>query len=134
MDPEVSSHPEKTAASQGTRSQTTKSSQGTDSAIPESSGGSWSPCTLDEETLSLIEQEGLVAAKEISKWWVIPSAAMPAPRKREIVMLKSHIDQGLSLPPSYFLKSMLRHYQLQLHRIAPNSMTIVAGFVVVCEG
>jgi hypothetical protein len=29
---------------------------------------------------------------------------------------------------------MLRHYRLQLHHIAPNSFTIVAGFVALCEG
>jgi hypothetical protein len=44
-------------------------------------------------------------------------------------MLKSHIDRGFSIPPSYFLKSMLWHYRLQLHHIAPNSFTIIAGFV-----
>jgi hypothetical protein len=81
-----------------------------------------------------MEQEGLVAAKEISKWRVDPNAAMPAPRKREIVMLKSHVGRGLSFAPSYFLKTMLRHYELQLHHITPNSMTIIAGFIALCEG
>jgi hypothetical protein len=105
-----------------------------ESAILETSGGSWDPCNLDEEVLSSLEQEGLIAAKEISKWRVDPNTAVPAPSKKEIVMLKSHIDRGLSLPPSYFLKSMLRHYRLQLHHIAPNSFTIIAGFVALCEG
>jgi hypothetical protein len=59
---------------------------------------------------------------------------MPAPSDGEIVMLKSHIDRGFSLPPSYFLKGVLRHYRLQLHHIAPNSFTIIAGFVALCEG
>jgi hypothetical protein len=81
-----------------------------------------------------MEQEGLVAAKEISKWQVEPKAAMPAPQRKEIVMLKSHIDRGLSLPPSYFLKSMICHYELQLHHIAPNNITIIAGFVALCKG
>jgi hypothetical protein len=49
-------------------------------------------------------------------------------------MLKSHIDRGLSLPPSYFLKSMLCHYRLQLHHIALNSFTIITGFVALYEG
>jgi hypothetical protein len=66
MDPEVSSHQEEAVASQDTRSRTIESSQGAYSAIPESSGGSWSPCNLSEETLSLMEQEGLVVAKVIS--------------------------------------------------------------------
>jgi hypothetical protein len=81
-----------------------------------------------------MEQEGLIAAREISKCRVEPNAAMRAPSKKEIVMLKSHIDRGLSLPPSYFLKSLLRHYRLCLHHIAPNSLTIIAGFVAFCEG
>jgi hypothetical protein len=49
-------------------------------------------------------------------------------------MLKSHIDRGFSLPPPYFLKGILRHYRLQLHHIAPNSFTIIVGFVALCEG
>jgi hypothetical protein len=105
-----------------------------ESAMPETFGGSWDPCNLDEETLSSLEQEGLIAAKEISRWQVDSGAAAPPPSNEEIVMLKSHIDRGLSLPPSYFLKSMLQHYRLQLHHIAPNSFTIIAGFVALCEG
>jgi hypothetical protein len=105
-----------------------------ESAIPETSRGSWDPCNLDEEVFSSLEQEGLIVAKEISKWRVEPNAATPAPLKKEIMMLKSHIDRGLSLPPSYFLKSILCHYSLQLHHIAPNSLTIIAGFVALCEG
>jgi hypothetical protein len=105
-----------------------------ESAIPKTSGGRWDPCNLDKDILSSMEQEGLIAAREISKWRVEPNAAMRAPSKKEIVMLKSHIDRGLSLPPSYFLKSLLRHYRLRLHHIAPNSLTIIAGFVAFCEG
>jgi hypothetical protein len=81
-----------------------------------------------------MEHEGLIAAKEISKWWVDPNAMMHAPLKKEIVMLKSHVDRGQSLLPSYFLMSMLFQYKLQLHHIAHHSFTIIAGFVVLCEG
>jgi hypothetical protein len=81
-----------------------------------------------------LEQEGRIAAKEISRWRVDPGAAMLAPSDGEIVMLKSHIDRGLNLPPSYFLKGVLWHYRLQLHHIAPNSFTVIAGFIALCEG
>jgi hypothetical protein len=111
MDPETSTHQE-TAASQDTRSRSAGSSADTESAIPKSSGGSWDPCNLSEDILSSLEQEGLIAARAISKWWVETNAAMPTPLKKEIVMLKSHIDRGLNLPPSYFIKSMLHHYRL----------------------
>jgi hypothetical protein len=54
-------------------------SSDTESAIPETSGGSWDPCNLDEGILASLEQEGRIAAKEISRWRVDPGAAMPAP-------------------------------------------------------
>jgi hypothetical protein len=76
---------------------------------------------LNEEILSSMEQDGLIAAKETSRWRVEPCAAMPAPLEKEVVMLKSHVDRGLSLPPSYFLKSMLAYYKLQLHHIPPTA-------------
>jgi hypothetical protein len=106
----------------------------TESAMPETSGGDWDPCNLNEEILFPLEREGCIAAKETSRWRVEPGEAMPAPSDEEIIMLKSHIDRGLSLPPSYFLREVLRHYRLQLHHIAPNSFTALAGFVALCEG
>jgi hypothetical protein len=57
-------------------------SSDTESAIPETLGGSWDPCNLDEEILSSLEQEGLIAAKEISRWRVDPGAAASAPSKK----------------------------------------------------
>jgi hypothetical protein len=106
----------------------------TESAMPETSGGDWDPCNMNEEILSSLEQEGRIAAKEISRWQVELGATMPAPSEEEVIILKSHIDRGLSLPPSYFLKGVLRHYRLQLHHIAPNSFTALAGFIALCEG
>jgi hypothetical protein len=130
MEPEVSSRQEEPVAAQDTRDSMGEPSQGNaGSAIPESAGGCWNPCHLSEEILSSMEQEGLIAENEISKWRVEPNIDMPL--EKEVVMLKSHINHGLSLRPSYFLKSMLFHYKLQLHHIAPNSFTIIAGFVAL---
>jgi hypothetical protein len=129
MEPES---PRQAAKSEAAES--SAASSDTESAISETSGGSWDPCNLDEGTLSSLEQERRIAAKEISRWRGDPGAAMPAPSDGEIVMLKSHIDRGFSRPPSYFLKGVLRHYRLQLHHIAPNSFTIIAGFITLCEG
>jgi hypothetical protein len=75
-------------------------SSDTESAIPETSGGDWDSCNLSEEVLSSLEREGRISAKEVSRWRVEPGEAMPAPSDEEVVMLKSHIDRGLSLPPS----------------------------------
>jgi hypothetical protein len=64
MDLETSTHHDATFKVTGNSARSTD----TESAIPETSGGSWDPCNLDEEILSSVEQEGLIAAKEISKW------------------------------------------------------------------
>jgi hypothetical protein len=75
--------------------------------MPETSGGDWHPCNVNEEILSSLEQEGRIATKEISRWRVEPGVTMPAPSEEEVIILKSHIDRGLSLLPSYFLKGVL---------------------------
>jgi hypothetical protein len=129
MEPE-SPHP----ASKSKAAEGSVRSSDTESAMPETSGGNWDSCNINEEILSSLEQEGCIATKEISKWWVEPGASMPAPSEEEIVMLKSHIDRGFSLPQCYFLKGVLRHYRLLLHHIAPNSFTALVGFVTLCEG
>jgi hypothetical protein len=99
-------------ASKSEAAEVSERSSDTESAMPETSGGDWDSCNINEEILSSLEQEGRIAIKEISRWRVEPSAAMPAPLDEEVVILKSHIDRGLSLLPSYFLKGVLRHYRL----------------------
>jgi hypothetical protein len=49
-------------------------------------------------------------------------------------MLKTHVERGLSMPPSSFFTNLLKFYGLQLHHIAPNSLVSVAGFAALCEG
>jgi hypothetical protein len=129
MEPESPRRASKSEAAEGSAR-----SSDTESAMPETSGGNWESCNVTKEVLSSLEQEGRIAPKEISKWRVDPSASVPAPSNEEVVMLKSHIDRGFSLPPSYFLKGVLRHYRLQLHHLAPNSSTAIAGFIALCEG
>jgi hypothetical protein len=63
MDPES---PHQAAVSEAAESSARLSY--TESAMPETSRGSWDPYNLDEGTLSSLEQEGRIAAKEISRW------------------------------------------------------------------
>jgi hypothetical protein len=107
MEPESSRQASKSEAAEGS-----VRSSDTESAMPETSGGNWESCHINEETLSSLEQEGRIAAKEISRWRVDPGAIIPTPSDEEVVMLKSHIDRGFSCPPSYFVKGVLRHYRL----------------------
>jgi hypothetical protein len=61
MDPETSYQAAMSEAGNSARS------LDMESTIPKTSGGSWDPCNLNEEILSSLEQEGLIAAKEISR-------------------------------------------------------------------
>jgi hypothetical protein len=68
MDLEIYTHHASASQDTGNLAESlAESSADTKSAIPEVSGGSWDPCNLDEDVLSSMEQEGLIAAKEISK-------------------------------------------------------------------
>jgi hypothetical protein len=60
--------------------------------MPETSGGDWDPCNINEEILSSLEQEGRIAAKEISRWRVEPGATMPAPSEEEVVIAAKEIS------------------------------------------
>jgi hypothetical protein len=50
-----------------------------------------------------LENEGTVAPQAESHWQTDFKAPVPAPNSTEIVMLKSHVERGLSMPPSSFL-------------------------------
>jgi hypothetical protein len=75
-----------------------------------------------------------MAPQEESHRWTDFKASVPAPNSTEILMLKSHVERGLSMPPSHFFVNLLKYYGLQLHHIAPNSLVSVAGYAALCEG
>jgi hypothetical protein len=81
-----------------------------------------------------LENEGTVAPQAESHWRTDFKALVPAPNSTEIMMLKSHMERGLSMSPSSFFTNLLKFYGLQLHHIAPNSLVSVAGYAAVCEG
>jgi hypothetical protein len=81
-----------------------------------------------------MEGEGTVAPQAESGWRTDFKAPVPIPNPSEIVMLKSHVERGLSMPPSLFFTNLLKFYGLQLHHISPNSLVSVAGYAALCEG
>jgi hypothetical protein len=43
-------------------------------------------------------------------------------------------ERGLGVPPSRFMRALLHYYKVELHHLAPNSISQVAIFTAVCEG
>jgi hypothetical protein len=63
---------------------------------------------------------------------VRPSGA-GAPEGYVVSFIAFH-ERGLGMPPSRFMRALLHHYKVELHHLAPNSISQVAIFAAVCEG
>jgi hypothetical protein len=108
--------------------------QAEEEQIPRNLHGYWVKCHIRDAHVQALESEGTVAPQEESHWRTDFKALVPAPSPTEILMLKSHVERGFSMPPSHFFTNLLKYYGLQLHHIAPNSLVSVAGYAALCEG
>jgi hypothetical protein len=102
--------------------------------IPANLHGYWVKCHVKDIHVQALENKGLVAPRVESQWRTDHKALVPALNQTEILMLKSHMERGLSMPPSHFFSNLLKFYGLQLHHIAPNSLVSIAGYAALCEG
>jgi hypothetical protein len=102
--------------------------------IPQNLHVYWAKCHVKDAHVQALENEGIVASQVESHWRTDFKALVPAPNSTKIVMLKSHMERGLSMPPSSFFTNLLKFYGLQLHHIAPNSLVSIAGYAALCEG
>jgi hypothetical protein len=80
--------------------------------IPRNLHGYWVKCHVKDIHVQALENEGTVAPQAESHWRTDFKALVPAPISSEIVMLKSHVERGLSMPPSSFFTNLLKVYRL----------------------
>jgi hypothetical protein len=102
--------------------------------IPQNLHGYWQKSHVKDAHIQALEDEGFMAPQEESGWQTDFEALVSAPNPFKIMMLKSYMERGLSMPPSSFFTNLLKYYGLQLHHIAPNSLMSVAGYAALCEG
>jgi hypothetical protein len=102
--------------------------------LPANLHGYWVKCHVRDAHIQALEDEGIVAPQAESRWRTDHKALVPAPNSAEILMLKSHVERGLSMLPSRFFSNLLKFYGIQLHHIAPNNLVSVAGYAALCEG
>jgi hypothetical protein len=74
--------------------------------IPQNLHGYWVKCHVKDAHVQGLENEGTVASQAESHWRTDFKALVPAPNSTEIVMLKSHVERGLSMPPSSFFTNL----------------------------
>lgn len=91
----------------------------------------WLPSKVTEKEVHNLATDGLIP----EKGWRLPGLdeLEPAPTPEERVLLISHIDRGLSMPPHPFFRSFLSYFGAQLHHIPPNAMVYLSAFVSLCE-
>jgi hypothetical protein len=94
----------------------------------------WVKCHVKDVHVQALENEGLVAPRAESQWRTDLKALVLALNQIEILMLKSHMERGLSMPPSHFFSNLLKFYGLQLHHIALNSLVSMVGYAALCKG
>jgi hypothetical protein len=102
--------------------------------IPQNLHGYLQKSHVKDAHIQALEDASFVAPQAEFGWRTDFKAPVPAPNSSKIMMLKSHVERGLSMPPSSFFTNLLKFYGLQLHHIAPNSLVSVAGYAALCEG
>jgi hypothetical protein len=57
-----------------------------------------------------------------------------APPEGYVVSFVAFHERGLGMPSSQFMRVLLHYYKVELHHLAPNSISQAAIFAAVCEG
>jgi hypothetical protein len=66
---------------------------------------------------------------------VLPSDHQePAPPEGYVVSFVAFHERGLGVSPSHFMQALLHYYKVELHHLAPNSISQSAILAAVCEG
>jgi hypothetical protein len=56
-----------------------------------------------------------------------------APPEGYVVSFVAFHERGLRVPPSHFMRALFHYYKVELHHLAPNSISQAAIFAAVCE-
>jgi hypothetical protein len=91
-----------------------------------------------ERKLEELVHDGLLrlrASRDQPEWRVPPTNHRElAPPEGYVVSFVAFHERGLGMPPSRFMQAILHYYGVELHHLAPNSVSQAAIFVAVCEG
>jgi hypothetical protein len=75
------------------------------------------------------------ASQSQPEWRVPPSSHRePAPPEGYVGSFIAFHESGLRVLSSRFMRALLHYYKVELHHLAPNSVSQAAIFAAVCEG
>jgi hypothetical protein len=98
----------------------------------------WIHSSVTERRLEELVRDGLLrprTSQDLLEWRVtLTSHQEPVHPEGYVVSFVAFHERGLGIPPSRFMRAILHYYGVELHHLAPNSISQVAVFVAVCEG
>ena len=98
-------------------------------------GGDWDGSVVIDDHLAFLCATRRLPGANYVKVRVPPEAEIsPVPQGGERVIFRSHFLRGFGLPASGFFHSFLNFYHLQPHHLTANTVTLLSGFVTMCEG
>jgi hypothetical protein len=98
----------------------------------------WARSSVTERKLEELVRDGLLRPRTSwtqPEWRVPPSDHRePAPLEGYVVSFMAFHERGFGVPASHFMRVLLHYYKVELHHLAPNSISQAAIFAAVCEG
>jgi hypothetical protein len=93
----------------------------------------WETSMVTEEQIQSLVDRGLLRPKLQMAWRPAVGEAFPTEGTSETVVFIAHIEHGLGVPAGDFLCGLLQFYRIELVHLVPNSITIIATFIHLCE-
>jgi hypothetical protein len=87
----------------------------------------WIRSSVTEKKLQELVCDGLLRpriSRDLPEWRVPPTSHQePAPLKGYVVIFVAFHERGLRVPLSYFMRAIPHYYEVELHHLAPNSIS-----------
>jgi hypothetical protein len=98
----------------------------------------WARSSVTERKLEDLVRDRLLrprVSQTQPEWRVPPSNHRePPPPEGYVVSFMAFHERGFGVPASPFMRALLHYYKVELHHLAPNSISQAAIFMAVCEG
>jgi hypothetical protein len=70
---------------------------------------------------------------ELTTCYVPEDLVFPTLMEGYLVTFVAFYEQGFGTPSHWFLRSLLRYYDLELHNLTPSGVLHIASFMTLCE-
>jgi hypothetical protein len=98
----------------------------------------WAASSVMEKRLEELVRDELLRPKTslFQPEWIAPPSdhREPAPPEGYVVSFICFHERGFGVPASTIMRALLHYYKVELHHLAPNTISQATIFAAVCEG